>query len=42
MAGTLNGPDEEMMNYLETINSVNGFDLKIVASGLEMLGGTNE
>ena len=42
IAGTLIGANEEMLSYLETIDEVNGFDLRIVASGLEMLGGQNE
>ncbi len=42
MAGALNGADDELYGYLDMIDETNGFDLKTVATGLEMLGGRHE
>ena len=42
IAGTFNGVDEELMQYLDILDSVNHFDLKMVAAELEMLGGQHE
>ena len=42
MVGTYNGVDDELLRYLDIIDSVNDFDLKMVAAELEMLGGSHE